>query len=103
MKKIDTALAQECVDLVGEEHRVPFSPAAIEHHPIQEALDNFDFLHKTVTGKGPGHDTVWVIFQNIPSTIDNIPQCQNTTSTRPEQRRYTRFRNTARTQRAKIS
>ena len=43
MQKIDTDLAQECVDLVGEENKVPVSPLICDNYPIQGAMDNFVF------------------------------------------------------------
>ncbi|GBP39646.1 hypothetical protein EVAR_25469_1 [Eumeta japonica] len=36
------------------------------------AYDNFDRFVDTKTGKDTLHDTVWIIYQNIDSTLENI-------------------------------
>ena len=65
MKRINTLLAQKMVvDTLP--NRCPVSSMISECHVIQGAMDNFDHIENTVSGKDSSHDTVLVIFQNKP-------------------------------------
>ena len=78
-------MAQLCVDLVGN-NRVPAPPVLSPDYPIQAAMDNFNWLERTLSGKGITNDTVMVIFQNIP-TGEERPKCDNAISKRCTQER----------------
>ena len=90
IRKIDTSLAQMCVDLAGD-NRVPVAPVFSPDYPIQGAMDNYDFLEKKFSGKGSSHDTVMVLFQN---TLHRLlhPISDSGISQRHNHERDTKFR-----------
>ena len=49
--------------LKSERHRVPISNL-IKKGLLHEAMDNFDHIEDTKSGKGSSHDTILLVFQN---------------------------------------
>ena len=88
--KIDTSLAQMCVDLAGD-NRVPVAPVFSPDYPTQGAMYNYKFLEKTLSSKGSSHDTVMVLFQN---TLHRLlhPISDSGISQRHNHERDTKFR-----------
>ena len=64
MKTIDFTLAKRIISLLGTNDRVPVKPVFTLQQPISAAMDNFDHIENTLSGKGSSHDTVLVLFQN---------------------------------------
>ena len=84
MKNIDFAIAKRITSLLGPNDRVPLAPVFIPAHPISGAMDNFDHIERNLSGKGSSHDTVLVLFQNVPVN-DTSPSNLNKISVRSSQ------------------
>lgn len=76
MKRLTTA----CAERIAEDSK-PFNcplPSVIDDSsPIQGAMDNFDHIEITPSGKDSSHDTVLVIFQNKHCS-QQLPPCEKT-------------------------
>ena len=65
-------LAERIITTAGD-NRVPL-PAVLEAtSPLNGALDNFDRNESTLAGTGSTHDTILVLFQNVPIGLDKPP------------------------------
>ena len=64
MKRINTSVAQKMMN-DNLPNRCPALPI-INEHLVQGAIDNFDHIKNTASGKNSSNDTVLVIFQNQP-------------------------------------
>lgn len=63
MKRVDVEIAMSIIDKAGR-HRCPVNDDIVEGIPIQGAMDNFNHMERTDSGKEVSNDTVLVIFQN---------------------------------------
>ena len=69
VKRIDVDLAEWIITTAGD-NRVPL-PAVFEAtSPLNGALDNFDCNESTLAGTSSTHDTILVLFQNIPINLE---------------------------------
>ena len=84
MKNIDFAIAKRITSLLGPNDRVPLAPVFTPAHPISGAMDNFDHIERNLSGEGSSHDTVLVLFQNVPVN-DTSPSNLNKISVRSSQ------------------
>ena len=81
VKRIDVDLAERIITAAGD-NRVPL-PAVLEAtSPINGAMDNFDRNESTLAGTGSTHDTILVLFQNVPINLEKPPQ-EHEISVRP--------------------
>ena len=62
LERIDFTLANQLLNRLGE-HRVPISNS-IKKGLLHGAMDNFDHIEDTKSGKGSSHDTILMVFQN---------------------------------------
>ena len=62
LERIDFTLANRLLNRLGE-HRVPISNS-IKKGLLHGAMDNFDHIKDTKSGKGSSHDTILMVFQN---------------------------------------
>ena len=62
LERIDFTLANRLLNRLGE-HRVPISNS-IKKGLLHRAMDNFDHIEDTKSGKGSSHDTILMVFQN---------------------------------------
>ena len=75
VKRIDVDLAEQIIT-AADDNRVPL-PAVLEAtSPINGAMDNFDQNESTLAGTGSTHDTILVLFQNVPINLEKPPQEQ---------------------------
>lgn len=81
VKRIDVDLAEQVIATAGN-NRVPLPPIFEGRSPLNGALDNFDRNESTLAGKGSTHDTILVLFQNVPSNLEK-PSQGSEISTRP--------------------
>ena len=73
VKRIDVDLAEQVISTAGN-NRVPL-PAVLEAtSPLNGAVDNFDRNESTLAGTGSSHDTILILFQNVPLGIEKPPQ-----------------------------
>ena len=80
VKRIDVDLAERIITTAGN-NRVPL-PAVLEAtSPLNGALDNFDHNESTLAGTGSTHDTILVIFQNVPINVEK-PSAESEISVR---------------------
>ena len=69
IKRIDVDLAERIITTAGD-NRVPL-PAVFEAtSPLNGALDNFDHNESTLAGTSSTHDTILVLFQNVPFNLE---------------------------------
>ena len=68
VKRIDVDLAEQIIATAGD-NRVPLSTVLEETSPVNGALDNFDRNESTLAGTGSTHDTIFVLFQNVPINL----------------------------------
>ena len=65
VRRIDVDIAERIINTAGD-NRVPL-PAVLEAtNPLNKAMDNFDRNESTLAGTGSTHDTILVLFQNVP-------------------------------------
>ena len=65
VRRIDVDIAERIITTAGD-NRVPL-PAVLEAtSPLNGAMDNFDRNESTLAGTGSTHDTILVLFQNVP-------------------------------------
>ena len=80
VKRIDVDLAERIITTAGN-NRVPL-PAVLEAtSPLNGAMDNFDHNESTLAGTGSTHDTILVIFQNVPISVEK-PSAESEISAR---------------------
>ena len=73
VRKIDVDLAEQIITTAGD-NRVPL-PAILEKtSPLNGAMDNFDRNESTLAGTGSSHDTILILFQNVPLVREKPPQ-----------------------------
>ena len=60
---IDYLLADRILKTM-ENHRVPVPSAIVPSKHIHGAMDNFDHIENSQSGKGSSHDTILMVFQN---------------------------------------
>ena len=65
VRRIDVDLAERIINTAGE-NRVPLPPVLEATSPLNGAMDNFDRNESTLAGTGSTHDTILVLFQNVP-------------------------------------
>ena len=65
VRRIDVDLAEEIISIAGD-NRVPLPPVLEATSPLNGAMDNFDRNESTLAGTGSTHDTILVLFQNVP-------------------------------------
>lgn len=69
VKRIDVDLAEQVITTAGN-NRVPI-PAVLEAtSPLNGAMDNFDRNESTLAGTGSSHDTILILFQNVPLALE---------------------------------
>ena len=74
-------LAERIIEMAGN-NRVPLPCVLETTSPLNGAMDNFDRNESTLAGTGSTHDTILVLFQNVPVTLDKpCDDCE--ISTRP--------------------
>lgn len=81
VKRIDVDLAEKVITTTGD-NRVPLPCVLEARSPLNGALDNFDRNESTLAGTGSTHDTILVIFQNVPHNLQK-PLQLNEISSRP--------------------
>ena len=65
VRRINVDIAERIINIAGD-NRVPL-PAVLEAtSPLNGAMDNFDRNESTLAGTGSTHDTILVLFQNVP-------------------------------------
>ncbi len=73
VKRIDVDLAEQVIATAGD-NRVPL-PAVLEAtSPLNGAMDNFDLNESTLAGTGSSHDTILILFQNVPLILKKPPR-----------------------------
>ena len=61
-------LAERIIETAGN-NRVPLPHVLEATSPLNGAMDNFDRNESTLAGTGSTHDTILVLFQNVPVTL----------------------------------
>ena len=69
VKKIDVDLAERIISTAGD-NRLPLPNVLEATSPLNGALDNFDRNESTLAGTGSTHDTILVLFQNVPIDLE---------------------------------
>ncbi len=73
VKRIDVDLAEQVITTAGN-NRVPL-PAVLEAtSPLNGAMHNFDRNESTLAGTGSSHDTILILFQNVPLILKKPPR-----------------------------
>ena len=80
VRRIDVDLAEQVIATAGAS-RVPLPRVFEATSPLNGALDNFDHNESTLGETGSSHDTVLVLFQNVPRKLMKPPK-ENEISTR---------------------
>jgi len=76
-----TTQSRELIWTLLGNNRVPI-PAVLESStPLNGAMDNFDRNESTLAGTGSTHDTILVLFQNVPRNLEK-PSGENALSIR---------------------
>ena len=57
---------KECIISIAGDNRAPLPPVLEATSPLNGAMDNFDRNESTLAGTGSMHDTILVLFQNVP-------------------------------------
>ena len=65
VRRIDVDLAERIIETAGN-NRVPLPHVLETTSPLNGAMDNFDRNESTLAGTGSTHDTILVLFQNVP-------------------------------------
>ena len=73
VKRIDVDLAEQIIATAGD-IRVPLPTVLEETSLMNGALDTFDHNESTLAGTGSTHDTVLVLFQNVPINLEKPPE-----------------------------
>ena len=81
VKRIDVDIAEQIIS-TAVDNRIPLPPILGPSSPLNGAMDNFDCNESTLAGTGSTHDTVLVLFQNIPTNKEK-PLDECVISTRP--------------------
>ena len=81
VKRIDVDIAEQIISTAGD-NRIPLPPVLESSSPLNAAMDNFDRNESTLAGTGSTHDTILVLFQNVPTNKEN-PSDESDISTRP--------------------
>jgi hypothetical protein len=87
VKKMDVDLAERIIATAGN-NRVPLPPILEAASPLNGAMDNFDRNESTLAGTGSTHDTILVLFQNVPIHLEKPPE-ESKVSVRPLESRTT--------------
>ena len=87
VKRIDVDLAELIITTAGD-NRVPIPPAFEIASPLNGAMDNFDRNESTLAGTGSTHNTILVLFQNVPVDLEK-PSKESKISERPIQSQTT--------------
>ncbi len=81
IRRIAVEMAEQIVT-TSNDHRVPIPPVLEATSPLNGAMDNFDRNENTLAGIGSTHDTILVLFQNVPLQLQK-PLSDGEISTRP--------------------
>ena len=81
VKIIDVDIAEQIISTAGD-NRIPLPPVLESSSPLNAVMDNFDRNESTLAGTGSTHDTILVLFQNVPTNKEN-PSDESDISTRP--------------------
>ena len=81
VKRIDVDIAEQIISTAGD-NRIPLPPVLESSSPLNGAMDNFDRNESTLAGTGSTHDTILVLFQNVPANKEK-PSDESVISTRP--------------------
>ena len=81
VKRFDVDLAERIITTAGN-NRVPLPSVLEATSPLNGALDNFDRNESTLAGTGSTHDTILVLFQNVPLNLEK-PSTVREMSERP--------------------
>jgi hypothetical protein len=81
VKRIDVDIAEQIISTAGD-NRIPLPPVLESSSPLNAAMDNFDRNESTLAGTGSTHDTILVLFQNVPTNKEN-PSDESDILTRP--------------------
>ena len=73
VKRIDIDLAERIITAAGD-NREPLPSVLEATSPINGTMDNFDRNESTLAGTGSTHDTILVLFQNVPINLEKLPQ-----------------------------
>ena len=84
MNRIDTTLAKRVIETAGE-NRVPVADAVKSNDIVQGAMDNFHHNENTQLVYFGSHDTILMLFQNLPKdSIDTSIKDRNKISIIPK-------------------
>ena len=67
VRRIDIDLAEQIIEVAGN-NRVPLPHILEATSPLDGAMDNFDCNKSTLAGTESTHNTILVLFQNVPVT-----------------------------------
>ena len=81
IRRIDVDMAEQIITSAND-NRVPIPPVLEATSPLNGAMDNFDRNENTLAGTGSTHDTILVLFQNVPLQLQK-PLSDGEISTRP--------------------
>ena len=81
VKRIDVDIVEQIISTAGD-NRIPLPPVLEPSSPLNGAIDNFDRNESTLAGTGSTHDTILVLFQNVPANKEK-PLDECVISTRP--------------------
>ena len=65
VNRIDVDIAEQIISTAGD-NRIPLPPV-LESSSLNTAMDNFDHNESALAGIGSTHDTILVLFQNVPT------------------------------------
>ena len=66
IKRIDVDIEEKIISTTGD-NRIPLPPVLESSSPLNGAMDNVDRNESTLEGTGSTHDTILVLFQNVPT------------------------------------
>ena len=81
IRRIDVDIAEQIITTTNDS-RVPIPPVLEATSPLNGAMDNFDRNENTLAGTASTHDTILVLFQNVPLQLQK-PLSEGQISTRP--------------------
>ena len=81
IRRIDVDIAEQII-ATANDNRVPIPPVLEATSPLNGAMDNFDRNESTLAGTASSHDTILVLFQNVPLQLQK-PLSEGQISTRP--------------------
>ena len=73
VRRIDVDLAEQVIAIAGD-NRVPLPRVLETTSPLNGALDKFDRNENTLAGTGSSHDTILILFQNVPLNLMKPPR-----------------------------